>query len=87
MAQLRFRIIFKTILKMVTHDWPSGITVFGNQDLLLRLKPHFYNDIMNGQLGNPATMDLLRVNLNILYLFFLGTSTKTLVFSSFARKI
>jgi len=44
---------------VVSHDWPAGITDFGNTEQLLRFKPHFTDDIKNNRLGNPATMDLL----------------------------
>lgn len=55
------------ILKVVTHDWPSGITSFGNVNWLINIKPHFEEDIKNGELGNPVTMDLLRVCFFIRY--------------------
>ncbi|CAD6195506.1 unnamed protein product [Caenorhabditis auriculariae] len=44
---------------MVTHDWPSGITDFGDVKRLLRVKPYFEEDIKLGKLGNPGTMQLL----------------------------
>ncbi|KAL3120351.1 hypothetical protein niasHT_001164 [Heterodera trifolii] len=42
-----------------SHDWPAGITDFGDWETLLRIKPHFTEDVRNNRLGNPATMDLL----------------------------
>lgn len=44
----------------VSHDWPSGITKYGNEQQLLRYKPFFAEDIAHGALGNPYTMPLLR---------------------------
>lgn len=46
---------------MVSHDWPSGITDYGDVEALLRIKPHFADDIKKAALGNPATMNLLHV--------------------------
>ncbi|CAJ0593293.1 unnamed protein product [Cylicocyclus nassatus] len=44
---------------MVSHDWPAGIVDFGDKDWLLRVKPFFADDVSNGKLGNPSTMQLL----------------------------
>ena len=46
---------------MVTHDWPVGITDYGDVHGLLRLRPDFKGDIQMNKLGNPAAMDLLNV--------------------------
>ena len=46
---------------MVSHDWPLGITDFGNIERLLRQKPHFEDDISRKRLGNPHAMSLLRL--------------------------
>ena len=45
----------------MSHDWPAGITDFGDVERLLRFKPYFREDIERNQLGNPATMDLIYV--------------------------
>lgn len=45
----------------MTHDWPAGITDYGDVQSLLKIKPYFREDIERNQLGNPATMDLLHV--------------------------
>uniref|UniRef100_A0A914HMD6 Lariat debranching enzyme C-terminal domain-containing protein n=1 Tax=Globodera rostochiensis TaxID=31243 RepID=A0A914HMD6_GLORO len=42
-----------------SHDWPAGITDFGDWETLLRIKPHFAEDVRANRLGNPATMDLV----------------------------
>lgn len=47
---------------MITHDWPAGITDYGDVDRLLQFKSWFRDDIEKGQLGNPAGMGLLYVN-------------------------
>ncbi|KAG8347667.1 hypothetical protein TRVL_01510 [Trypanosoma vivax] len=44
----------------VSHDWPAGITKYGDEGQLLRQKPFFEEDIRHGALGNPRTMALLR---------------------------
>lgn len=43
----------------LSHDWPVGITKFGNEEQLLRYKPYFRDDIAHKALGNPYTMALL----------------------------
>lgn len=44
---------------MVSHDWPAGISRFGDQEGLLRYKPLFRSDIESNRLGNPAAMNVL----------------------------
>lgn len=44
----------------VSHDWPVGITGYGDEAKLLRIKPYFREDIQRHALGNPHTMSLLR---------------------------
>lgn len=44
---------------VITHDWPCGITDFGDKKRLLRIKPHFTEDVEKNRLGNPASMELL----------------------------
>ncbi|VDM41547.1 unnamed protein product [Toxocara canis] len=44
---------------MVSHDWPAGITDYGDVEDLLKKKPFFKEDIEKNALGNPATMSLL----------------------------
>ncbi|KAI6178093.1 DBR1 domain-containing protein [Aphelenchoides besseyi] len=44
----------------LTHDWPVGITDYGNKQWLIRHKPYFEADINNGCLGNPHSMSLLK---------------------------
>nr|CAD2177492.1 unnamed protein product [Meloidogyne enterolobii] len=43
----------------MSHDWPAGITDFGDCNWLLKRKPYFAEDIQFNRLGNPATMNLL----------------------------
>jgi lariat debranching enzyme len=43
----------------MTHDWPVGITKFGDEEQLLRFKPYFKKDIDNNQLGNPHSRELM----------------------------
>ena len=43
----------------LSHDWPGGITAYGDEARLLRNKPFFRDDIQNGQLGSPPAADLL----------------------------
>ncbi|KAG5508217.1 hypothetical protein JKF63_05473 [Porcisia hertigi] len=44
----------------LSHDWPLGITSYGDEAQLLRFKPYFKEDIRRGALGNPHTMRLLQ---------------------------
>ncbi|KAI8872021.1 hypothetical protein GQ42DRAFT_161609 [Ramicandelaber brevisporus] len=46
---------------VMSHDWPVGVTSFGNEKKLLQIKPHFRADVQKGQLGSPGHTDLLRV--------------------------
>ncbi|XP_076178362.1 lariat debranching enzyme [Ptiloglossa arizonensis] len=43
----------------LSHDWPAGITKYGNENMLLKGKPFFKNDIENNMLGSPPSMELL----------------------------
>ncbi|XP_076246655.1 lariat debranching enzyme [Calliopsis andreniformis] len=43
----------------LSHDWPSGITKYGDENILLKGKPFFKNDIENNTLGSPPSMELL----------------------------
>jgi len=51
---------------MMTHDWPSGVTKFGNEGRLRRLKPHFCD---KNQLGNPVSLELLHVSCVLIMLY------------------
>ena len=44
----------------LSHDWPQGVTQYGNVKALLRQKPFFQKDIEDNCLGSPANMDLLK---------------------------
>ncbi|KAI1713364.1 calcineurin-like phosphoesterase domain-containing protein [Ditylenchus destructor] len=62
LKQLRLRdddLTSKGVNVVVTHDWPAGITDFGDCKTLLRIKPSFRPDIEQNNLGNPETMNLL----------------------------
>ncbi|CAF0889422.1 unnamed protein product [Didymodactylos carnosus] len=48
-----------TIDIVISHDWPRGITSYGNTTKLLQYKKHFYNDIKNNQLGSPPLEEIL----------------------------
>ncbi|XP_033325389.1 uncharacterized protein LOC117219932 isoform X2 [Megalopta genalis] len=43
----------------LSHDWPAGITKYGDENILLKGKPFFRNDIENNCLGSPPSMELL----------------------------
>ncbi|KAG5482194.1 hypothetical protein CUR178_06053 [Leishmania enriettii] len=49
-----------TIDLFLSHDWPVGITSYGDEAQLLRFKPYFADDIRRRALGNPHTMRLLQ---------------------------
>eukprot|EP00796_Vickermania_ingenoplastis_P011093 gene11093-7720_t len=44
----------------LSHDWPAGITKYGNEEQLLQQKPFFRDEVAHSALGNPHTMELLR---------------------------
>ncbi|GET87642.1 hypothetical protein, conserved [Leishmania tarentolae] len=44
----------------LSHDWPVGITKYGDEAQLLRFKPYFKDDVCRNALGNPHTMRLLQ---------------------------
>lgn len=43
----------------MSHDWPIGITDYGNYKELIRLKPHFEKEIQEKTLGSKAAAELL----------------------------
>lgn len=43
----------------MSHDWPQNIYHYGNQNLLLKRKPFFREEMNNGRLGSPILWDLL----------------------------
>ena len=43
----------------LSHDWPCGISAYGNEKRLLKIKPFFKDDIRTGKLGSPPMMHLL----------------------------
>ncbi|XP_026738294.1 lariat debranching enzyme isoform X2 [Trichoplusia ni] len=44
---------------MLSHDWPRGITDYGDTNLLLKYKPFLREDIESNQLGSVPAMKLL----------------------------
>ncbi|XP_063828232.1 lariat debranching enzyme [Ostrinia nubilalis] len=44
---------------MLSHDWPRGITEYGDKEFLLRRKPFFREDIESNQLGSVPAEKLL----------------------------
>lgn len=44
----------------LSHDWPTGVTDYGNVNQLIRFKPHFREDITNRTLGSKPCEDLLK---------------------------
>ncbi|KHN80109.1 Lariat debranching enzyme [Toxocara canis] len=56
LKQLRPKIAAQRVDIMVSHDWPAGITDYGDVEDLLKKKPFFKEDIEKNALGNPATM-------------------------------
>ncbi|KYQ92955.1 Debranching enzyme [Tieghemostelium lacteum] len=45
-----------------SHDWPLSIVEYGNKAKLLKQKKGFEEDINKDALGNPATLQLLRLH-------------------------
>ncbi|XP_055607886.1 lariat debranching enzyme [Uranotaenia lowii] len=46
---------------LLSHDWPRGVTSYGNKNQLLRFKPAFKDDIEGNKLGSPPCEDLMMV--------------------------
>ena len=44
---------------MLSHDWPRGITRYGNEAQLIRFKRHFADEIETNTLGSPPGMEIL----------------------------
>lgn len=44
----------------ISHDWPRGITDFGDSEQLLKAKPFLKSEILRGSFGNPGTMQVLQ---------------------------
>ncbi|EGX47084.1 hypothetical protein AOL_s00097g130 [Orbilia oligospora ATCC 24927] len=44
----------------ISHDWPEGITKYGNEGKLLAVKQHFRKEVAEGRLGSPPLMGVLR---------------------------
>ncbi|XP_055619172.1 lariat debranching enzyme [Toxorhynchites rutilus septentrionalis] len=44
---------------LLSHDWPRGVTSYGNKKQLLRFKPAFREDIEENKLGSAPCEDLL----------------------------
>lgn len=44
----------------ISHDWPEGITNFGDLNNLLRKKPFLADDITSKKLGSPPLMHILK---------------------------
>jgi len=44
----------------LSHDWPAGVTEYGDKRALYRAKPYFRDEAERGELGSPPAMDLLR---------------------------
>ena len=46
---------------MLSHDWPNGITDYGNVEQLLRFKRFFADDVQNNRFGSKPAMDILYI--------------------------
>jgi lariat debranching enzyme len=57
----KIRLLKQPIDIFLTHDWPRGITQYGDVNELLRQKPFFQNEIAQNTFGNPATESLLHI--------------------------
>ncbi|GBP73983.1 Lariat debranching enzyme [Eumeta japonica] len=57
----RLKQIKEKIHIMLSHDWPSGITGYGDTENLLKRKPFLREDIESNQLGSPPAMELLNL--------------------------
>jgi len=60
----KLKLISQPVDIVVSHDWPTGITNHGDTESMLRLKDRtgqMRQEIQTGQMGNPFTMELLKV--------------------------
>ena len=45
---------------MLSHDWPTGITRYGDKDQLIRRRSDLAEDIEDNTLGSPPGMEILK---------------------------
>jgi lariat debranching enzyme len=60
----KLKLISQPVDIVVSHDWPTGITDYGDTESMLRLKDRtgqMRREIQSGQMGNPHTMELLKI--------------------------
>ena len=57
----KFFYVLGSVDIMLSHDWPNGITDYGNVEQLLRFKRFFADDIQNNRLGLKPGMDILYI--------------------------
>ena len=50
---------FLPLQVMMSHDWPRGVTKFGNTEKLLRFKKHFREEVAEDRLGSGPTREVL----------------------------
>lgn len=43
----------------LSHDWPAGVTAYGDEAALLRVKPFFREDVRHHRLGNMLALSML----------------------------
>jgi len=53
--------IKKPIDIFISHDWPSGIALFGDTNDLIRKKQFLAKEIYDNSLGNPYGSELMRI--------------------------
>ena len=46
----------------MSHDWPRGVTKFGNTERLLRFKKHFREEVAEDRLGSGPTREVFEIN-------------------------
>ncbi|KAK9878869.1 hypothetical protein WA026_003699 [Henosepilachna vigintioctopunctata] len=57
----RLKQISQPIDIMLSHDWPTNVTDYGNKEQLIRFKPHFKEDIETQKLGSKPCEELLSI--------------------------
>ena len=60
----KLKLVSEPVDIVVSHDWPRGITNYGDTEHMLRLKDRtgqLRQEINSNQLGNPHTMELLKI--------------------------
>ena len=54
----------------MSHDWPRGVTKFGNTEKLLRFKKHFREEVAEDRLGSGPTREVIDQHVSFVLIKF-----------------